>query len=188
MTDESSVFFGDFSFLRHLWQLLLRAFRKAGGKEDTPLSERWRRRWWAQQPTWFWLEVGSKDTHNIRLSPFCLHPSPCKRKSVIPVSFWSRSWLVPWVCREEVSIWDTASLMPSVNFSSLQWHETSLLNVEQWLNVGLCKAGPCRTRSWAWQRVRRLQPQGYCAAPEVTSDGYFHFYPHNLEFLVTQQI
>lgn len=65
----SSVYFGDFSFLRHLWQLLLRAFRKAGEKGDTPpLGERWRRRRWAQQPTCFGLWVGSKDVHSIMLS------------------------------------------------------------------------------------------------------------------------
>lgn len=133
----SSVYFGDFSFLWHLCQLLLRAFRRAGEKGDAPLSGKRKRRWWAQQLTCFGLQVGSKDMHNLRLSLLS--------DSILLLARGNQWFLFPsgaetvLFCEcanqryqsETQNLCDTGH-MPSVNFSSLLWHETSLLNMEQW--------------------------------------------------------
>lgn len=125
----SRVYFGDFSFLRHLWQLLLGAFRRAVEKGDTPWDERWRRRWWAQQLTCFGLQVGSKDMYNIRLS---LLPA-----SVLLLARGNQWFLLPFgaeallfhECAEQRHQSETQHLcatehIPSANLSSLHdmWH------------------------------------------------------------------
>lgn len=187
----SSVYFGDFSFLRQLRWLLLRASGEGWGeRRHSP-------EWWMGRVTMsaaadlVWTLGAVKGPAQYWASASIL--PACKRKTVVSVSFWGRGWFVPLVCRADVAIWDTASLSHRIYTPMLiSPHcsdETSLSNEEQWQNMSPCGDGRCRTGSRAQRWVQDgLHPQGYCAVPGAASDGHLHIHPHDREFLMTQQL
>lgn len=187
----SSVYFGNFSFLWHLCQLLLRAFGRAGEKGDLPLvkevegggepsswpvldSRRGQRTcttlgWVFFLPLSFYLQE--------EISDFCFLLG---QKLSCSVSVQTRGINL----RQNLC---ATGHMPSVNFSSLLGRDIPL-KCGTVVKHGSLQSWTRQNQITSLATREEAAASGYCAVPDVISGGYFHFHPQNLEFLVTQQL